>query len=53
MAIVHLKNMPEEIRKYILLIQGNVKANTGRGKYSLESTIYKIIKEHQYLTAKK
>ena len=42
-----LKNVPLDIRRYLLQIQGNVKVAKGVNQYSLEQTIYKIINEHR------
>ncbi len=42
-----LTDVPMEIKKYLLQIQGNIKIEKGINQYSLEQTIYKIIKEHK------
>ena len=41
--------MPEDVRKYILKVQGDIKAKKGIGKYSQQQTIIAIIREHQQL----
>lgn len=52
MATINLKNIPEDIRKYILKIQGEVKAKKGT-QFSQTLTIFQIIREHQQLNEKK
>lgn len=38
-----LREMPIEIRKYLLKIQGQIKVDKGISQYSLESVVYKVI----------
>ncbi len=46
--------MPLDVRKYILKIQGETKAQKGVSQYSLQLTIYQIIRDHKkYLTDEK
>jgi hypothetical protein len=53
MPIFPLKNMPLEIKQYILKVQADIKIKKGTSKYSQESTIYKIIREHKDFFDKK
>lgn len=53
MSIFPLKNMPMDIKKYILKVQGEMKVKKGLSRYSQELTIYKIIKEHMEFMNKK
>jgi hypothetical protein len=46
MPTINLKNIPEDVRKYILKIQGEIKSKKGT-QYSQQLTIYQIIREHQ------
>lgn len=47
-----LKNIPPEVLKYILKMQGEIKQTRGIGQFSMESTVYKIINEHKELKEK-
>ena len=42
-----LKEMPLDVRKYVLQVQGNMKAKKGISQYSQQLTIYQIIREHK------
>jgi len=42
-------NMPDDIRNYVLKIQGERKAATGMGHYSQQQAIIHIIREHKDL----
>ena len=53
MAGLLLKNMPPEIRKYLLKIQGDIKVKKCISQYSLEMVIYKIIEKQIELENKK
>lgn len=53
MAAFTLKNIPENVLKYILKMQGEIKQTRGTAQFSMESTVYKIINEHKELTEKK
>lgn len=53
MAAFTLKNIPKDVLKYILKMQGEIKQTRGIGQFSMESTVYKIINEHKELTEKK
>lgn len=53
MASLLLKNMPPDIRKYLLLLQANAKMEKDRKQYSMEATIYRVIKLQMELENKK
>ena len=44
---LHLKNMPLDIMDYLLKKQLEIKLEKGIKQYSLEQTIYKIIREQK------
>lgn len=46
MASLLLKDFPLDVRKFVIKIQGEIKYEKGISQYSMEHTIYKIIKEH-------
>lgn len=50
--VINLKDVPLDVRKYVLKIQGEVKAEKGISQYSIYQTIYKIIKEHKEFNKK-
>lgn len=45
-----LKNIPEDIKDYILLIQQKTKVEKGTLQYSQPLTIFKIIREHKQIS---
>lgn len=47
MSTIHMKNMPKDVRKYILKVQGETKEKSGIGVFSQQSTFYKIVREHK------
>lgn len=47
MADILLKNIPEELFKHLLDIQGEEKVKKGIGKFSLCLTVFKIIRSHK------
>jgi hypothetical protein len=47
MSVLHLINLPKDVKKYLLKIQGEAKEKKGIGKYSLQKTIEQIVKEHK------
>jgi hypothetical protein len=47
MASCYLKDIPTEVNKIILDEQTRAKKEKGTNQYSIESTIYKIIREYQ------
>jgi len=53
MAELLLREFPEDVRKYLLKIQGKIKADKGICQYSLSQTVYKVVREHQQLKTKK
>ena len=44
--------MPLDVRKHVLKCQASHKINKGVSQYSLQATIYAIIREHERLTKK-
>lgn len=46
MANIKLKEIPEDVRLFILKMQGEIKCKKGIALYSQESTVYQLIKEH-------
>lgn len=53
MAAIQLKAVPENLIKYVLKVQREMKDKRSIGQYSQELTVLQIIKEHQEMTAKK
>ncbi len=53
MPVFPLKDMPLEVKQYILKVQAEIKIKKGISRYSQESTIYKIIREHKAFFEKK
>jgi len=49
MAVINLKEIPDEILSYLLKIQSQTKVEKKICQYSLEKTVYKIIQEHRDL----
>lgn len=47
MPLLKSKEVPLEVKKYILKVQGEIKHQKGLGKYSLHATIVQIIREHK------
>lgn len=45
--------MPDDVRKYVLKIQGELKVKKGLGKYSQQLAIFQIIREHKEFKEKK
>lgn len=45
--------MPDDVREYVLLLQGQIKSKKKLGKYSQQQTIITIIREHKELKEKK
>lgn len=52
MAEIKLKEIPNDIRKYILKVQGESKEKKCVAQYSQELTIYQIIREHKEFSEK-
>lgn len=53
MASFNLKNIPDDVIKHILKIQGEKKTEKGVGLYSQQQTVFQIIREHKEFTEKK
>lgn len=53
MAAITLRTIPDEVHQYLLDIQGKTKSEKRVSQYSLEQTVYKIIKEHKELFKRK
>ncbi len=47
MPSLTIKNIPEDVIKHILKIQGEKKAEKGIGQYSQQQAIFQIIREHK------
>ena len=47
MSAVMIKSMPEELYKFVLKVQGDIKTDRGVGSYSQSKTILHIIKEYK------
>lgn len=45
MAVINLKTIPIDLLKFILKTQGEIKSDKSIGQFSLEQTVYKIIKD--------
>lgn len=52
MSTLPLKNIPEDVKKYVLKVQGEIKAQKGT-QYSQQQTIFTIIKQHQEFNERK
>lgn len=52
MPTLPLKNIPIDVRRYILKIQGEIKTKKGVSQYSQPQTIFQIIREHKEFTEK-
>lgn len=44
--------LPDDLKEYVLRLQGEIKVQKKLGKYSQASTIIAIIREHRELSAK-
>lgn len=44
---IPLKEVPLDVRKYMLKIQGEIKEQKGISQYSLCQTVFKIIRDHR------
>lgn len=49
---LHLKNVPDDILKFILKAQLEIKLEKKIKQYSLEATIYKLLREHPLFNPK-
>jgi hypothetical protein len=52
MATLPLKDIPEDVNKYILKVQGDIKAKKGT-QFSKISTVFQIIREHREIKERK
>jgi hypothetical protein len=52
MGEIKLRNIPTDVVKVLIKKQGDIKIHIGHNRYSLESTVYKIIREWRELTKK-
>jgi len=52
MATLPLKDIPDDVKKYILKVQGDIKAKKGT-QFSQISTVFQIIREHKSLSENK
>jgi hypothetical protein len=52
MATLPLKDIPLDVKRHILKIQGEIKIKKGISQYSQQLAIFQIIREHQQLTTK-
>jgi hypothetical protein len=48
-AVINLKDVPVDVLRIILLTQGGVKVDRGISQFSMEQTIYKIIRDYEKL----
>lgn len=48
--ILHLKDIPEDVRRHILKIQSEVKIERNVSMYSQMQAIFKIIRDHKEFT---
>jgi len=53
MPTLPLKDIPDDVKKYILKVQGDMKSQKCVSQYSLTAAIFKIIREHRDLTTSK
>lgn len=49
---IKLEEVPTAAYKYVLKMQGEIKIEKNTSQYSLEKTIYRIIKEHEEMSRK-
>ena len=49
MAVINLKDVPVDVLRIILLTQGGVKLDRGIAQFSMEQTVYKIIRDYDKL----
>lgn len=53
MASIQLNEIPADIIKHILKVQGDMKVEKCVGQYSQAQALIKIVREHKELTNKK
>lgn len=47
MAVINLRDVPEDVLRIILITQGGIKIEKGISQYSMEQTVYKIIRDYK------
>lgn len=52
MSSLILRAVPDDLKKYLLKVQGEIKSKKGT-QYSLESTLYQIVREYKKIAEKK
>lgn len=52
MPAINLKEVPIDVMRFILREQGKIKAEKSIGQYSLEQTVYKIIRDFKKIKDK-
>lgn len=52
MAIVNLKSIPDDVLKFVLKVQGEIKSDKCISQYSLEKTFYHIVREYKKIKEK-
>jgi hypothetical protein len=52
MPTLPLKEIPLDVKKHILKIQGEIKEKKGISQYSQSQTIFQIIREHKSFVEK-
>lgn len=53
MPTLLIKNLPDDLKKYIVKVQGETKNKKGISQYSMEAALLQIIKEHKENSEKK
>lgn len=53
MSTFPLENIPLDIKKYILKVQGEIKSKKGVSQYNQQLVIFQIIREHKEFTDSK
>lgn len=52
MPHITLRQIPDELYSFVVKIQGEIKNEKKTAQYSLEKTVYKILKEYQVIKEK-
>lgn len=53
MATFPLENIPLDVKKYILKMQGEIKSKKGVSQYNQQLVIFQIIREHKEFSERK
>lgn len=53
MPSILMKGIPDDVKKYIVKIQGEIKNTKGISQFSQQATIMHIIREHKKMKEKK